>query len=69
MGRDIPILASEERAAKLLDLNLKQFRAMVQGGHLPRGKEIAPGFVRWPVDDLRRIASGDAVDGMGDVNW
>jgi len=69
MGRDMPILASEQRAARLLDLNLKQFRDMVEAGHLPRGREIAPGFVRWSVDDLQRIATGKAVDGMGDVSW
>lgn len=69
MGRDTPILASEERAARLLDLSPKQFRSMVDGGHLPKGREIAPGLVRWVVDDLRRIATGNAVDGMGDIRW
>lgn len=69
MGRDTPILASEERAAKLLDLSTKQFRSLVDSGHLPKGREIAPGLVRWVVDDLRRIAAGYAVDGMGEVRW
>ena len=64
-----PIYASETSAAQLLDLRPAQFRELVQAGHLPRGREIAPGLIRWPVDDLRRIASGDASDGMGDVQW
>ena len=65
----VPIFASEIRAAQLLDLKPTQFRELVKAGHLPRGREIAPGLVRWPVDDLRRIASGEASDGMGDVQW
>lgn len=64
-----PILASENNAAKLLDLKVSDFRALVAKGLLPRGREIAPGLLRWSVDDLRRIASGDASDGMGDVQW
>lgn len=58
-----PILASEASAARLLDLRLKEFRALVSEGVLPRGREIAPGLVRWPVDDLRRIATGEASGG------
>lgn len=64
-----PILASEATAARLLGLKLTEFRALVQAGHLPRGREVAPGVTRWVVDDLRGIAGGDASEGMGDVNW
>lgn len=64
-----PILASETNAARLLDMKPEQFRALVEAGHLPRGREIAPGLVRWPVDDLRRLADGRAVDGMEGVDW
>ncbi|TCP62171.1 hypothetical protein EV663_10213 [Rhodovulum bhavnagarense] len=64
-----PILANERTAARLLDVGVTEFRALVDAGHLPKGREIAPGLVRWPVDDLRRIAKGDAVEGMGDVQW
>ncbi len=64
-----PIFASETSAAQLLDLKPAQFRELVQAGLLPHGREIAPGLVRWPVDDLRRIANGDASEGMGDVRW
>jgi len=69
MNQFVPIFASECAAAKLLDMKLAEFRALVDAGHLPRGREIAPGVVRWPVDDLRRIATGNAVEGMGDVQW
>ena len=64
-----PLFASEARAARLLDMKPAEFRALVEAGHLPRGREIAPGLVRWPVDDLRRIVAGEAIDGMGDVQW
>ena len=69
MTLSTPILASETSAAKLLDMKLAEFRSLVDAGHLPRGREIAPGVLRWVTDDLRRIASGDASDGMGDVQW
>ena len=64
-----PIQANERTAARLLDVGVTEFRVLVEAGHLPKGLEIAPGLVRWPVDDLRRIAKGDAVEGMGDVQW
>ena len=69
MAQLAPIFATEASAARLLDMKPAEFRALVEAGHLPRGREIAPGVVRWSADDLRRIASGDAVDGMGDVRW
>lgn len=59
-ARPTPIHASEPTAAALLDLPVKEFRALVNAGHLPRGQEIAPGVVRWPVDDLRRIVAGES---------
>lgn len=65
----IPIFASEGKAAKLLDMRPEEFRALVDAGHFPRGREIAPGVVRWEVDMLRRIGCGDAIDGMGDIEW
>lgn len=64
-----PLFASETSAARLLDMKPAQFRTLVEAGHLPRGREIAPGVVRWVTDDLRRIATGEAAEGMGDVKW
>lgn len=69
MMQGAPILASETSAARLLDMKVAEFRRLVEAGHLPRGREIAPGMVRWSTDDLRRIGSGEAFDGMGDVRW
>jgi hypothetical protein len=68
-NRPAIILANETTAAQLLDLKPGEFRSLVEAGHLPRGREIAPGITRWPVDDLRRLANGDASDGMGGVQW
>lgn len=62
-----PIFANETTAAKLLDMKPAEFRGLVEAGHLPRGREIVPGMVRWSVDDLRRIATGEAID-QG-INW
>jgi hypothetical protein len=64
-----PILATESTAAKLLDMKPAEFRRLVDDGHLPRGREIAPGLLRWNVEDLRRIVEGRAVDGMEGVKW
>lgn len=69
MSNHASILASETTAAKLLDLKLGEFRELVRAGHLPHGREIAPGVFRWATDDLRRIANGEAVDGMSGVKW
>lgn len=62
-----PILASEMSAARLLDMKLPEFRSLVEAGHLPRGREIAPGVLRWVTDDLRKIACGEAID--GGIDW
>jgi hypothetical protein len=62
-------MASNRKAASLMDLSLSDFLRAVEAGHLPRGRETAPGLVRWSVDDLTRIANGDAFDGLGDVRW
>lgn len=69
MSNLTPILASEASAAKLLDLPVDVFRGLVMDGHLPKGREIAPGVTRWDTEQLRKIGRGEAVDGMGDVEW
>ncbi|GHF70931.1 hypothetical protein [Seohaeicola zhoushanensis] len=67
MTKHAPILANEKTAAALLDLTAAEFRRLVDAGHLPRGREIAPGFVRWETEELRRICSGEAVE--GNIEW
>lgn len=64
-----PIFASEKSAARLLDMQPADFRALVTAGLLPRGREIVPGFERWSVDDLKRIIAGEVASGMSDVEW
>lgn len=64
-----PIMASEATAAKLLELSRGQFKYLVDTGALHRGCEIAKGIVRWDVQELRQIARGERVEGMGDVDW
>lgn len=63
------IMVSQETAAKLMELTRHEFKSLVEAGVLPRGREIAPGITRWNVQELHRIASGDLVEGMGDVDW
>lgn len=67
MTRPAPLFASETRAAQLLDMKPTEFRSLVEAGCLPRGREIAPGYVRWAVDDLRMIARGEAIE--GGISW
>ena len=62
MVAQAPILASESTAARLLDLSLTEFRRLVAEGMLPPGRPIAPGVIRWDVETLRRISSGQAAD-------
>lgn len=69
MAQVTPLFASETMAAKLLDLHPKEFRDLVDRGHLPKGRQIAPGVTRWSTEDLRRIASGEAAEGAGGVKW
>lgn len=58
MAGSSPIFASERTAARLFDMKPAEFRALVQAGHLPKPVEIAPGFPRWNVAELREIRSG-----------
>lgn len=67
MSKLTPIFASEKAAAELLDMAPADFRDLVASGHLPRGREIAPGLVRWDAEQLRALGRGDAVD--GGINW
>lgn len=66
-SRLLPIYASEKTAAELLDMKPAEFLRLVDGGHLPRGREIAPGVIRWEADELRAIGRGVLID--GGVEW
>lgn len=67
MAQPVPFFVNETNAARLLDMALAEFRRLVKSGHLPRGREIAPGVVRWVTDELRQISNGDAID--GGIDW
>ncbi len=62
-----PLFAGEKIAAALLDMRPGEFRALVEAGHLPRPRDLG-GFERWDVEELRRIARGDAAFG-DDHQW
>lgn len=53
----------------LLDMRLSDFRAMVKSGYLPPGRQIAPGFVRWPVSDIHAIINGINSDSVSGIQW
>jgi predicted DNA-binding transcriptional regulator AlpA len=61
-----PILANERTAARLLDMKPTEFRALVKDGHLPRPKMLGK-LERWPVSELKRIATGAATDGESET--
>lgn len=61
-ARPAPIFATERTAAQLFDMQPAEFLALVEAGHLPRAKDIG-GHRRWAVEELQRIARGDAADG------
>lgn len=62
-----PRLASEKTAAKILDMTPGEFRGLVDGGHLPGPRDLG-GLERWDVEELVRVASGEALDG-GPMEW
>ncbi len=64
-----PLFASDVTAARLLDLRTGQFMDLVRQGHLPPGREIAPGVLRWNTEDLRRISNGESGDVWGGIDW
>lgn len=68
MGMVVPLFASEAKAAKLLDMKAGEFRDLVRQGILPRPIFLA-GFERWDVEQLKAIAKGDSVEGMGPIEW
>ena len=68
MSAPVPIFATKRSAARLLDMKPGEFTQLVDAGHLPRPRKIGH-MNRWDVDELRRIITGEAVEGMGDVKW
>jgi len=56
MTSHTPIFASERTAAKLLDMSVAEFQRLVSEGALPGAGPLD----RWDVEELRRIARGEA---------
>jgi predicted DNA-binding transcriptional regulator AlpA len=59
MGIPTPILAKAQTAARLLDMSLGEFRDLVDAGSLPMPIRVGGKLDRWPVDQLKAIASGE----------
>lgn len=65
----MPIFADERTAAGLLTLKVSEFKSAVDRGDLPRPCNVA-GHDRWRVEDLERIATGQAMlDDVDQVEW
>lgn len=60
MGKPDPIALRERTAAAMMDMEPREFRRLVDGGHLPRPKSIG-GIERWDAAQLRLIMSGEAI--------
>lgn len=67
--RPVPLFADERTAAQLFDMTVTEFRKLVEAGHLPRPRDLGEGMQRYNVEELRRIASGEAVEGGGTIPW
>lgn len=64
---NMPLLAKEQTAARLLDMSTKEFRDLVNNGALPPPKKLASGIERWNDRDLRAIANGDPARPEDDI--
>jgi hypothetical protein len=62
------LFATDCSAAALLDMKPAEFRGLVDDGVLPKPTIIGR-FERWDVEQLQRIARGEAVDGIGEIIW
>jgi prophage regulatory protein len=57
-----PILVSAKRAAELLGVGLRTFRAMDAAGRIPVPLRLSAGCVRWRLAELREWADAGAPD-------
>ncbi len=63
-----PFFASDRIAAQLLDMKPTEFRKLVGNGDLPQPCRIGD-LERWDMQEIGRIISGEAIHGMGDIQW
>lgn len=64
-----PMFAKAATAARMLDLTTEEFERLVSQGSLPKPTLIGGDHTRWDLQEIYRILSGQAVDGMEDVTW
>ncbi|MCB1381314.1 MAG: hypothetical protein KDK89_23525 [Alphaproteobacteria bacterium] len=62
-----PLFADEKTAADLFCMNRSEFRQLVDAGHLPGPRDLG-GLERWDVEQLQKIARGDAMEDGG-MRW
>ena len=67
MPRPAPLFADEKTAADLFCMKRAEFRHLVASGHLPGPRDLG-GIERWDVEQLTKIARGEAMDGGG-MEW
>ncbi|MDF0599908.1 hypothetical protein P1J78_04105 [Psychromarinibacter sp. C21-152] len=65
--RPAPLFADDKTAAELFCMKRDEFRRLVDAGHLPGPRDLG-GLERWDVEELQRIARGDAMEGGG-MTW
>jgi predicted DNA-binding transcriptional regulator AlpA len=68
MAELFPIAVGEKSAAKMFDMDVRQFRDLVRKGVLPRPRQIGS-FDRWDAEELRAVVRGQMVHGYEDVKW
>ncbi len=64
----MPLFAGANKAAKLLDLKPDEFRQLVSEGILPPPCHLGD-FERWDMEQIKAIASGEAADAAGSIEW
>lgn len=69
MPTPAPIAVRETKAAQMLDLPVSEFRRLVAVGALPKGRELAPGIVRWNWGHIEAIRRGLTMDHPPDTHW
>ena len=57
MTKQTPLFVNERTAALLFDMKPREFRELVQSGHLPKPRAIGK-HERWDVEILRSVANG-----------
>jgi hypothetical protein len=60
-----PLFASEQTAARLLDMKRSDFARLVEEGSLPRATK----FERWDVEQLQKSMRGDMIEGLENTVW